>query len=37
MIRDGQLIAAGTPEELMQQTSSANIEDAFLAYGGAQV
>ncbi|UOE55422.1 ABC transporter ATP-binding protein [Bacillus sp. CMF12] len=35
MIRDGQLIAAGTPEELMSQTSSANIEDAFLAYGGA--
>ncbi len=35
MIRDGQLIAAGTPEDLRQQTSTANIEDAFLAYGGA--
>ncbi|MBG9588080.1 ABC transporter ATP-binding protein [Cytobacillus firmus] len=35
MIRDGQLIAAGTPEELMQQAGAATIEDAFLAYGGA--
>lgn len=35
MIRDGQLIAAGTPKELMQQSGAANIEDAFLAYGGA--
>jgi ABC-2 type transport system ATP-binding protein len=36
MIRDGQLIAVGTPEELKQNTGSANIEEAFLIYGGAQ-
>jgi ABC-2 type transport system ATP-binding protein len=35
MIRDGRLIAVGSPEELKQQTRAANIEDAFLAYGGA--
>ncbi|SDZ09896.1 ABC-2 type transport system ATP-binding protein [Evansella caseinilytica] len=36
MIRDGRLIAVGTPEELKHNTSSANIEEAFLIYGGAE-
>lgn len=35
MIRDGKLIAVGTPDELKQNTGASNIEDAFLAYGGA--
>ena len=35
MIRDGQMIAVGTPEELREQTNSTTIEDAFLVYGGA--
>ncbi|MGG3451102.1 ABC transporter ATP-binding protein [Domibacillus aminovorans] len=35
MIRDGRLIAVGTPEELKQKTNSATIEAAFLVYGGA--
>lgn len=35
MIRDGRLIAVGTPEELKEQTNSRTIEDAFLVYGGA--
>ncbi|WP_018395219.1 ABC transporter ATP-binding protein [Bacillus sp. 37MA] len=35
MIRDGRLIAVGTPEELKQKTNSATIEEAFLVYGGA--
>lgn len=35
MIRHGKLIAVGTPEELIKQTGSANIEEAFLVYGGA--
>jgi ABC-2 type transport system ATP-binding protein len=34
MVRDGHLIAVGTPEELKEQTGSANIEEAFLFYGG---
>ncbi|WP_173400582.1 ABC transporter ATP-binding protein [Listeria floridensis] len=33
MIRDGHLIAAGTPEELKMETGSANLEDVFLAFG----
>lgn len=33
MMRDGALIAAGTPEELKSATSFATIEDAFLTYG----
>lgn len=36
MIRGGQLIAVGTPEELKNNTHSATIEEAFLIYGGAQ-
>lgn len=35
MIRDGKLIAVGTPEELKNATSSNTIEEAFLYYGGA--
>lgn len=34
MIRDGKLIAVGSPAELKEQTSSASIEEAFLYYGG---
>lgn len=36
MIRDGRLIAVGTPEELKQATSSNTIEEAFLYYGGVK-
>ncbi|MEH7390134.1 ABC transporter ATP-binding protein [Bacillus sp. JJ1474] len=36
MIRDGKLIAVGTPEELKEKTNSHNIEEAFLVYGGAE-
>jgi ABC-2 type transport system ATP-binding protein len=36
MIRDGQLIAVGTPEELKSHTNASNIEEAFLVYGGAR-
>lgn len=35
MIRDGKLIAMGTPEELKRATSSNTLEEAFLYYGGA--
>lgn len=35
MIRDGRLIAVGTPEELKEMTNSTTLEDAFLVYGGA--
>lgn len=35
MIREGALIAFGTPETLKNETGSATIEDAFLHYGGA--
>jgi ABC-2 type transport system ATP-binding protein len=35
MIREGTLIAVGTPETLKNETGSATIEDAFLHYGGA--
>ena len=34
MVRDGRLIAAGTPEALKKETSSDTIEEAFLFYGG---
>lgn len=36
MIRDGKLIAVGTPERLKQETHSATIEEAFLYYGGVR-
>lgn len=35
LMREGQIIAVGTPEELKQQTDSSSIEEAFLVYGGA--
>ncbi|MCS7461290.1 ABC transporter ATP-binding protein [Paenibacillus doosanensis] len=34
MIRDGRLIAFGTPEQLKNATASNTIEEAFLYYGG---
>lgn len=37
MIRNGELIAVGTPQELRNNTNTASLEDAFLAYGGAQL
>jgi ABC-2 type transport system ATP-binding protein len=36
MIRDGRLIALGSPEELKQQTGSTTLEEAFLYYGGVK-
>lgn len=36
LIRDGHLIAIGTPSQLKQQTNASTIEEAFLVYGGAR-
>lgn len=36
LIRDGKLIAVGTPKELKEQTNASTIEEAFLAFGGAE-
>lgn len=36
MLRDGRLIASGSPRELKESTASATIEDAFLYYGGVR-
>lgn len=36
MIRDGRLIAVGTPDTLKQETNSSTIEEAFLYYGGVR-
>jgi ABC-2 type transport system ATP-binding protein len=36
MIRDGHLIATGTPEALKAETNSRTIEEAFLYYGGVR-
>jgi ABC-2 type transport system ATP-binding protein len=36
MLRDGRLIASGSPQQLKTSTSTATIEDAFLYYGGVQ-
>ncbi|WP_068787335.1 ABC transporter ATP-binding protein [Paenibacillus phocaensis] len=36
MVRDGNLIAVGTPEALKQETGSGSIEEAFLFYGGVR-
>lgn len=36
LMREGRLIAVGTPEELKRETNSSSIEEAFLVYGGAQ-
>lgn len=35
LIRDGELIAVGTPGELKANTNTTSIEEAFLVYGGA--
>lgn len=35
LIRDGRLIAVGTPDQLKRDTSTTSVEAAFLAYGGA--
>lgn len=34
MIRDGHVIATGSPDELKSASGSATMEDAFVAYGG---
>ncbi len=34
MIRDGRLIALGSPSELKTATNTDSIEEAFLFYGG---
>lgn len=36
LMRNGSLIAVGTPEELKGRTGSTTLEDAFLVYGGAK-
>lgn len=36
MLRDGRLIATGSPKQLKENTSSETIEDAFLYYGGVR-
>jgi ABC-2 type transport system ATP-binding protein len=36
MLRDGRLIASGSPQQLKKNTSSVTIEDAFLFYGGVR-
>lgn len=36
LIREGRLIAVGTPAELMEQTNTTTIEGAFLVFGGAE-
>lgn len=36
MIRDGRLIAVGTPAELKEHTHAHTIEEAFLTYGGVR-
>jgi ABC-2 type transport system ATP-binding protein len=35
LMRDGKLIAVGTPTDLKDNTKSTTIEEAFLTYGGA--
>lgn len=36
MIRNGRLIAVGSPDELKKQTSAPTLEQAFLQFGGMQ-
>lgn len=36
MIRNGELIAVGTPDELKINTNTATLEEAFLVYGGVE-
>ncbi|NTU89226.1 MAG: ABC transporter ATP-binding protein [Actinobacteria bacterium] len=33
MLRDGHIIATGTPQELIEQTHTTTLEEAFLAFG----
>jgi ABC-2 type transport system ATP-binding protein len=35
LLRDGNLIAIGSPKELKQQANAASLEEAFLRFGGA--
>ncbi|MFD2044196.1 ABC transporter ATP-binding protein [Ornithinibacillus salinisoli] len=37
LMRDGSLIAIGTPNELKENTNANSIEEAFLVYGGVTV
>jgi ABC-2 type transport system ATP-binding protein len=36
MLREGRLIALGTPEEILEASDSKTIEEAFLFYGGVK-
>ncbi|MBC1474185.1 ABC transporter ATP-binding protein [Listeria grandensis] len=36
MVRDGKIIAVGTPAELEAKTATGKLEDAFLQFGGVQ-
>lgn len=36
MLRDGNLIAVGTPQQLKEETNTNTIEEAFLIYGGVK-
>ncbi|MBM7553683.1 ABC transporter ATP-binding protein [Thalassobacillus pellis] len=36
LLRDGYVIAQGSPEQLKQEINAASIEEAFLYYGGAR-
>jgi ABC-2 type transport system ATP-binding protein len=36
LVRQGKLIAEGTPGDIVKQTNTANLEDAFLALAGHQ-
>lgn len=36
MLREGRLIALGTPEEILEASDSQTIEEAFLFYGGVK-
>ena len=35
LLRDGELIAVGSPDDLKMSTNTTSIEEAFLVYGGA--
>lgn len=37
MIREGKLIAVGTPQTLIEETGSASIEEAFIHFGGIKL
>jgi ABC-2 type transport system ATP-binding protein len=36
MLREGRMIALGTPEEILKASNSETIEEAFLFYGGVR-